>query len=796
MVRFGPERLLTAVSVFLVAVLCGMACLPVHADESMAQLPTLQQKIDYLVENAAIGPMARQCSDSDFLRRIHLDLTGVIPSAEQLRAFLNETAKDKRARVVDVLLGSIDSSRHLAIQFSVLFLERRTEKNVKQQDWERYLFESVHKDRPLDQIMSELVYSPPFHPASKFLLAREGEPNAMTRDVGRLAFGMDLQCAQCHNHPLIDGYLQEDYYGLFAFLNRTGLFTNPTEKKVQLSEKADGEATFKSVFTGYSREIASPRLPKEYSLLEEPTFSIGDEYRVKPDKNVAGEPKFSRRQALARQLAGSGQFQRNMANRIWAMMFARGIVHPMDFHHEGNSPSNPELLALLAQELKANGFQIRPILRAIALSRTYQRSCEVPAAETVNFADIAARSMKLKAERDQCQTTLAALKKAAEVCEEEYREAIRRYDANAAELAKIAKSVRDAAQKRDTAQSSHLPNAQAVEKIQKQSVLVSEAALKARQASEAIADDKVLAEAASRIAEREASLKSKLKPLIEKAAESKKLVETATADLAREESALASQKSRMNYESLKQVEKAHVAASQTRAKALHDFSRIELQISLCNALLEFQAVQQVDETKANSLWQTVVSHWTTLGQVAPLKPLTPEQMASSAMQAAGIWGKHLKDSMEQVEKSPPESLEKASEGDKLQMKQLLSQLGLVNALRGQVDQFAALYGGLPGEDFQATVNQALFFGNGAVIDGWLKPTDENLTGRLAKIDSSDELADQLYIAVLSRPAIDEERREVRRSLERVDPKADGDRKGAISEWIWALLSSNEFRFNH
>src|SRR5688572_33474647 len=87
-------------------------------------------------------------------------------------------------------------------------------------------------------------------PAARFVLDRDAEPNLVTRDIGRLVFGMDLQCCQCHDHPLIDDYYQDDYYGLFAFVQRTSLFTDAKTKVVQLGEIADGEASFKSVFTG------------------------------------------------------------------------------------------------------------------------------------------------------------------------------------------------------------------------------------------------------------------------------------------------------------------------------------------------------------------------------------------------------------------------------------------------------------------------------------------------------------------------------------------------------------------
>src|SRR5439155_25452899 len=102
----------------------------------------------------------------------------------------------------------------------------------------------------------------------------------------------------------------------FAFVHRTGLFTDPKSKAIQLTEKADGEASFKSVFTGAGSDKALPRLPKGAVLFVEPTFGKGEEYTVKPDKTVRGVPKFSRRAALAEMMAGDRAFARNMANRI------------------------------------------------------------------------------------------------------------------------------------------------------------------------------------------------------------------------------------------------------------------------------------------------------------------------------------------------------------------------------------------------------------------------------------------------------------------------------------------------
>src|SRR6185369_2201139 len=392
--------------------------------EEPAQRP-LYARIDELVESAAIGPLAPRSSDADFVRRIYLDLTGVIPTADQAREFVAEQSNDKRQRLIDQLLASPAFNRHLAVTLDVMLMERKPEKVIKQPEWEAFLYNWLADEKPLDLLFQELIETDGADEkrrgASRFVMDRDAEPNLVTRDIGRLALGMDLQCCQCHDHPLIDDYYQADYYGLFAFVHRTGLFTDAKTKLVSLTEKADGEASFKSVFTGAANDRALPQVPKGAVLFVEPRFRWGDEYEVKPDKTVRGVPKFSRREALAEMLPTSREFARNLANRLWAVMLGRGLVHPLDFHHAANPPNNPGLLTVLADELATGHFQLRPLLREIALSKTYQRSCDAPSSEIVNLADVAARLESLKRQKSDQQQSIQPLKEALADARKEFK---------------------------------------------------------------------------------------------------------------------------------------------------------------------------------------------------------------------------------------------------------------------------------------------------------------------------------------------------------------------------------------
>jgi hypothetical protein len=175
-------------------------------------------------------------------------------------------------------------------------------------------------------------------------------------------------------------YKQEHYYGIYAFLNRTFLFTEKSKGAV-LAEKAEGEVSFQSVFDPAKvTKTTGSRLPFGKQVVEV-KFDKGKEYEVAPANGVRPVPKYSRRSQLAPQLIARDdtQFKRNAANRLWALMMGRGLVHPLDMDHSANPPSHPELLSLLADEFAAVKFDIRAILRELALTRTYQRSSELPA---------------------------------------------------------------------------------------------------------------------------------------------------------------------------------------------------------------------------------------------------------------------------------------------------------------------------------------------------------------------------------------------------------------------------------
>jgi hypothetical protein len=347
----------------------------------------LHARIDNLIA-AGHPDYAKQAApisdDAEFVRRIYLDLVGTIPTAAETRSFLDDKTTDKRTKLIDKLLNSPGYARRMVWFLDVTLMERRPDAKVPRAAWEEYLRAAVTDNKPYDQFVRDMLSNDgsdaKTRAAAKFFLDRDLEPNVVTRDLARVFLGRNVQCAQCHDHPNVDDYKQEHYYGILAFVNRSYLFPNPNVPTAIIAEKADGDVNFVSVFDKNKKQNTTlPRMPGGKPK-DEPKTEKGKEYKVAPSPNVRPVPAFSRRELLAAAITSSDNpaFARTAANRLWAMMLGRGIVNPVDWDHSGNPPSHPELLNLLATEFVSHKYDVKWLIREIALSKTYQRSSEAP----------------------------------------------------------------------------------------------------------------------------------------------------------------------------------------------------------------------------------------------------------------------------------------------------------------------------------------------------------------------------------------------------------------------------------
>ncbi len=349
---------------------------------AIAQKP-LHVRIDRVsgIADSASPVTGTRCSDAEFLRRVSLDLVGVIPSVDEAREFLESSSPTRRSDLVDRLLSDPRHAWHLVDTFDVMFIERRNGNYVSDADWRNWLHEQFTQNTPLDEIVRTILTADgtdkATRPAAKFLLVRKLDTDVVTRDLGRILLGRDMQCAQCHDHPIVVDYLQRHYYGLSAFVSRSYVFNDKKNKRNIIAEKAEGKTTFASVFTNEMGETG-PRV-LDLPAIADPAAEK-EPYRVKPSGTTGGVPKYSRRSRLSAAITDPENiaFRQNFANRLWAVMLGRGLVEPLDMHHSENPPTNPALLDLLANELHTSGYNVRSMLREIALSETYQRSSALP----------------------------------------------------------------------------------------------------------------------------------------------------------------------------------------------------------------------------------------------------------------------------------------------------------------------------------------------------------------------------------------------------------------------------------
>ncbi len=343
---------------------------------------------------------AEPAADAEFMRRVYLDLTGTIPGAKTARAFLKDSDTKKRTKLIVRLLASKDYATHMATEFDVLLMERRPDKYVTTPEWRTFLAESFGANKPLNVLVAEILgadgVDEKLRPAAKFYLDRAVAKDLLVRDIGRLFLGVDLQCAQCHDHPEIDDYLHQYYHGLSVFVAGSKTFKQPDGKFV-LQEVVMREVEFASVFEPDKTNKTGPRLLNV--LMEVPEVKEGEEYVEKPSRTVRSVPKFSLRKLLSERLPSkeTPEFARAMANRLWAMLMGRGIVHPLDMHHSDNPPSHPELLNDLATRLSSSKYDVKAFLRELTLSASYQRSSFIPDGidpETLPASSFAVANMK------------------------------------------------------------------------------------------------------------------------------------------------------------------------------------------------------------------------------------------------------------------------------------------------------------------------------------------------------------------------------------------------------------------
>jgi hypothetical protein len=319
-----------------------------------AMIRKIDERINERLAAAKLAP-APLADDGEFLRRVYLDLTGVVPRVSEVREFLADQRRDKRSRLIDKLLDSPAHATHLANTWRSIMLPgglniEQIQNVVGVQNWLRARF--VDNLR-YDNLVSEL------------LVATEGEdigpalyytsldlaPEKLAGSTARIFLGLQIECAQCHDHPF-DKWTQTDFWGYAAFFAR---LQRPSDANpgmmARLVDLDTGEVKHPK-----TEEVVSPKYPGG----------------INPDASEAG----TRRVQLAIWMASRDNpyLPRAGVNRVWSHLFGRGLVEPVDDLGPHNKPSHPELFEELTAYFVESGFDLRELFRTLANTQAYQRT--------------------------------------------------------------------------------------------------------------------------------------------------------------------------------------------------------------------------------------------------------------------------------------------------------------------------------------------------------------------------------------------------------------------------------------
>lgn len=314
----------------------------------------VDELVNTKLQKLRIAPSA-VCSDEIFVRRIYLDLVGVLPTLDEYNKFMADARSDKRAKLIDELLERKEFTE-IWVGTWAEWLAIRSTNQISYKSMLLYytwLSEQIAKNVPLDKMVQDLLGASggTFKvPATNFY-QNERDTLKVAENVAQVFMGMRIQCAQCHNHPF-DRWTQDDYYSFAAFFAQVGRKNSEDYRETIIFNRAGGEV---------NHPVTRRAMPPKY---------LGGDLAKTEGKD--------RRDVMAEWLASPQNpfFAQNFANRVWSHFFGIGIIDPVDDVRISNPASNPELLAELAKKFTSYRYDFRQLVRDICNSHTYQRATE------------------------------------------------------------------------------------------------------------------------------------------------------------------------------------------------------------------------------------------------------------------------------------------------------------------------------------------------------------------------------------------------------------------------------------
>ena len=325
----------------------------------------LDRHINAVLKREGIQP-SKMSEDTEFLRRVYLDMTGRIPTPEEVLDFLKDGSSTKRQKKVEALLDSEDYLDYWTGLWVNWLIGRRSDTDSQRLGLRLWVRDALAKNMPYNQFVQELIAADGElrdNGAGNYIMRYERSPVFLTSHASRLFLGLPMQCAECHDHKT-EVWSQEDFYGIAAF------FTGIKSEQKGFIEGMD--------MVGNERRIDNFLLtnkPEDSIWVRDlekhvrPHFLDGTEYRGS---------RLKKREALAQWMTDKSNpyFSQALVNRIWKRFMGRAFVEPVDGFGEENQATNPELLKWLANDFVIHDYDLQHLMRTILNSETYQRTSQ------------------------------------------------------------------------------------------------------------------------------------------------------------------------------------------------------------------------------------------------------------------------------------------------------------------------------------------------------------------------------------------------------------------------------------
>lgn len=364
---------------------------------------TAQQIDRLLAEELAWSPgsVAPRCDDATFLRRVWLDVVGDLPTPEHQAAFLLDPAPDKRERLVRELLDSPQYGQNWARYWRDVVLYRRIEDRAQlvSSPMVVQLTKELNDNKPWDKIATEFITATGDvreNGHTAVIFAQDGRTEETTAEMARIFLGIQIQCAQCHDHPW-DRWKREQFHELAAFFPRIGVrpALSPTSRSFQVAANDRPQRPNAKMKDTEGRLGELEHFMPDLNAPDAPGTRMQPRFFLTSAELPYGVPDAQRRTTVAEWLTDSPWFATAVVNRMWAELLGEGFYEPVDDIGPDRTPRAAAAVELLSKRFVDSGYDLKWLVRTICATEAYQREVRpLPGPDEPPFAASAATPLR------------------------------------------------------------------------------------------------------------------------------------------------------------------------------------------------------------------------------------------------------------------------------------------------------------------------------------------------------------------------------------------------------------------